>query len=143
MKPKNSKSAPPQTVKMALTPAPSETSHMANRALKANIQSPVLSSINDFELENVDTSQDEMAPPTTLKQIDKMFKKSLKYTSDYITTSLTKEIRDLGQRMSALEIRVDDVENCTLNYSTEIDNLKEENTILQTRLEDYENHPGN
>lgn len=86
------------------------------------------------------TLHKEVSPHVTLEQIEQLFQISLKATSDYITTSLTREIRELGQRTSALEIRVDNLEKYTTNFSPEIDNIKEENVILQTRLEDYQNH---
>lgn len=112
---------------------------MDDKILKPQTKSQLLSGKNVTKLENIEfTSQDDVTPPVTLKQIENLFKKSLKNISDHITNSFTKEIRELGQRMSELEIRVDDMENYTLNYSKETENLKEQNAVLQTRLEDYE-----
>lgn len=91
------------------------------------------------KMENCDKILQDLPPQITLEQIELLLQKSLKVTSDYITTSLTKEIRDLGKRTSALELRADVLEKCTADFSSEIDNLKEENLTLQTRLEDYEN----
>lgn len=42
--------------------------------------------------------------------------------------------------MSELEARVADMGKYTVNYTAEIENLKDENLMLQTRLENYENH---
>ena len=68
-----------------------------------------------------------------------MLQKTLKQTSDHITNSLTKEIRELGTRIANLETRIEDIENFTQDQNTEIENLKEENLVLQSRLEDFEN----
>lgn len=43
------------------------------------------------------------------------------------------------QRTSGLEVRMDEIENHTQLYTTELENLKEENLVLQSRLEDQEN----
>lgn len=84
-----------------------------------------------------DSPQNEITSPVTLKQLEKMLQKALKSTSDHITTNLTKEIRELGQRLSTLETIVDDLEINNVENYNEIDNLKEENATLQTSLEDY------
>lgn len=68
-----------------------------------------------------------------------MLQKALKQTSDYITESLTKDICKLGQCTSDLEIRVDDIKTNVLSHDNELETLREENLILQTRLEDFEN----
>lgn len=68
-----------------------------------------------------------------------MHHKALRQTSDHITNSLTKEIRELGNRTEALEFRVDEIENSAQDYMVELENLKEENLTLQSKLEDYEN----
>ena len=68
-----------------------------------------------------------------------MLQKALKQTSKHITESLTKEIRELGQRTSDLENRVEDVETNVQSHVCELENLKEENLTLQMRLEDFEN----
>lgn len=69
-----------------------------------------------------------------------MLQKALKQTPEHITSSLTKEIRELENRTAALEHRVDEIEKSAQDYMTEIKHLIEENLTLQTRLEDYENH---
>lgn len=61
------------------------------------------------------------------KQFDWMLQKALKQTSDHITDKLTHEIRELGQRTAELEGRVDELENHTQIYTTEFENIKEEN----------------
>lgn len=73
------------------------------------------------------------------KQFERMLQKALKQTSDHITDKLTHEIRELGQRTAELEVRVDDLENHTQDYLAEFENLKEENAVLQSRLEAQEN----
>lgn len=50
-----------------------------------------------------------------------------------------REIRELGQRTAELEVRVDELENYARIYMAELENLKEENMILQSWLEDQEN----
>lgn len=86
-----------------------------------------------------DISQDSLTPPALLKQFEQMLHKALKQTSEHITNSLTKEIRELGNRTATLELKVENMENTVQDFMTEIDNLKEENLTLQTRLEDFEN----
>lgn len=83
--------------------------------------------------------QASSASPVILLQFEKMLHKALKQTSDQITKSLTKEIRELGNRTAALEIKMDEIEITTQENITELEQLKEENLILQTKLEDYEN----
>lgn len=128
---------------MAPLQSASGTSSCTDTNLKTNSTSHTLSYDSEIHCENLeDSPEDEIASPVMLKQIENMLQKALKRTSDHITTNLTKKIRELGQRLSTLETRVDDIENNTVNTVncyTEIDNLGEEN-ILQTRLEDYENH---
>lgn len=68
-----------------------------------------------------------------------MLQKALKQTSDHITDKLTKEIREVGQRTADLELRVDEIDNFTQNYMSEMKVLKEENLTLQNCLEDQEN----
>lgn len=59
-----------------------------------------------------------VAPPALLKQIEHMLNKALKQTLDHITDSLTREIRELGNRTAELEIRVDQLENTSLHGRT-------------------------
>lgn len=85
------------------------------------------------------SSQDSPAPSALLGQFEKMLHKALRQTVEHITNSLTKEIRELGNRTEVLELRVDEMENSAQDYMAELENLKEENVILPSRLEDYEN----
>lgn len=73
------------------------------------------------------------------KQFEQMLQKALKQTSDHITDKLTREIKELGQRTAELEVRVDDLVNHTQDYMAEFENLKEENSMLLSCLEDQEN----
>lgn len=86
-----------------------------------------------------DTSQNLQIAPAILKQFEHMLHKALKQTSEQITTNLTREIRELGNRTAALELKMDDLENATQEHNTAMENLREENPILQTKLEDQEN----
>lgn len=85
------------------------------------------------------SSQDFSAPPALMKPFERMLNKALKQTSEHITNSLTKEIREIGNRAAALELKMDEIENTAQDFMTESENIKEENSILQSRLEDYEN----
>lgn len=67
-----------------------------------------------------------------------MLHKALKQTSEKIINSLTKEIRELGNRTAALELKMDEIENTTQEHMADMENLKEENLMLQSKLEDYE-----
>lgn len=51
-----------------------------------------------------------------------MLQKALKQTSEHITSSFTKEIREIGVRTAALEIRVDELEISAQNNMSEIEN---------------------
>lgn len=84
-------------------------------------------------------SSKSVVQSTMFKQFEHMLQKALEQTSDHITDKLTKEIRELGQRTAELEVRVDEIENHTRQYTSELDNLKDENLLLQSRLEDQEN----
>lgn len=72
------------------------------------------------------------------KQFERMLQKALKQTSDHITDKLIPEI-EFGQWTAELEVRVDGLENHTHDYIAEFVNIKEENLVLQSRLEDQEN----
>lgn len=85
------------------------------------------------------SQQNSDIPSNILKQFEKMLHKALQQTSEQITSNLTREIRELGRRTEALEMKMEDIENSTQDAFSEIDILKEENIILQNRLEDYEN----
>ena len=78
-------------------------------------------------------------PSELLSQFEKMLNKALKRTSEQITTSLTKEIRDLGCRTETLEAKMDEIEIYTQDCQSELDALKEENLVLHSKLEDFEN----
>ena len=84
-------------------------------------------------------SQGSAVPSELMKQFERMLHKALKNTSDQITASLTKEIREIGYRTEALETKVEEIEMYTQDCLSEIDSLKEENATLQNRLEDFEN----
>lgn len=45
----------------------------------------------------------------------------------------------MGHHTAALELKVEEMENSAQDYMSEIDFLKEENFMLQNKLEDYEN----
>lgn len=96
-------------------------------ALKANTQELTNSDEKDWDTVcREESSQREHISPARLNQIGKMFQKALKHTSKHITNNLTKEVREVGHRLSELETRVDDMKNYTLNYTVEIENLKDE-----------------
>lgn len=86
-----------------------------------------------------DATQNSSAAPALLNQFERMLHKALKQTSEQITNSLSKEIRELGNRTATLELKVDETENTTQEHMAEMDTLKEENVMLQSRLENYEN----
>lgn len=73
------------------------------------------------------------------KQFERMLQRALKQTSDQITDKLIREIKELGHRTAELEGKVDELENHTQDYTAEMENLKEQNLVLQTQLEDQEN----
>lgn len=64
-----------------------------------------------------------------------MLQKALKQTAEYIT----REIRELGTRTDVLENKFEVMELSVQDTMKEIENLKEENFTVQSRLEDYEN----
>ena len=84
-------------------------------------------------------TQGTAVPNSIMRQFEKMLHKALQNTSDQITTKLTKEIRELGNRTDALESKVDEIEIFTQDCISEIENLKEENLTLQSKLEEFEN----
>lgn len=53
--------------------------------------------------------------------MSKCYIKHLKLTSEHITASLTKEMRELGNHTAALELRVDEIEN---SVQAEMENLR-------------------
>lgn len=117
----------------AVTSQPS-TSHTA-KPLKLNTNTIDFSGESD-----TDIGDSQTALQTDLfKKFERILQKALKQTSDHITDKLTREIRDLGQRTAELEIRMDDLESQTQQHESEFMNLKEENAVLQSRLEDQEN----
>lgn len=74
-----------------------------------------------------------------LQRFDKILQKALKTTSKQITDHLTKEIRELGQRTSDLEQRMDEVDLSLVSHDKELNALKEDNLSLTAKLEDMEN----
>lgn len=131
-------------VRAAAKMAPS-TSHSTSERSNTQTQKETLlhaessgeSDIEQFPSQN--SPHELVASPVPLKQFERMLQRALKQTSEHITSSLTKEIREIGARTAALEIRVDEVEISAQNNMSEIENLKEENVILQSKLEDFEN----
>lgn len=67
------------------------------------------------------------------KQFELMLQKALKQTSDHITDKLTREIIELGQRTTELEVRVDEIKNHSQHCLSQFVNLKEENLVLQSQ----------
>lgn len=61
-----------------------------------------------------------------------MLTRALKQTSDHITDRLSHGIRELGQRITDLEQRTDELDVL-------IQALREENLTLQSHLKDFEN----
>ena len=106
----------------------------------ASLNTTVSDSEEDDNVTNPTAICHSTAVPTSLlRQFEKMLHKALQTTSDQITNSLTKEIRELGGRTEVLETKMDDLEAYTQDCVSEIDTLKEENLILQNRLEEFEN----
>ena len=137
--------------KVANTSATSATSEVrtagkgkriTTKLMKPAISLSPLSSDREHE-ELSDTSQaaasSTAVPSELIQQFERMLKKALKRTSDQITSSLTKEIRDLGSRTETLETKMEELEIYTQDYQSELETLKEENMALQTKLEDFEN----
>lgn len=83
--------------------------------------------------------QSGMSQSDFLKLMETMLHKALKTTSDQITNRLSWEIRELGQRTADLETRVDDIELTLQEQAQEQIALREENSMLLSRLEDAEN----
>lgn len=118
--------------------ASSTSAHSTKQKLK--LIQPISSGDSDSELTISHTpSQESTSPQSILNQFEKMLHKALKQTSEQISNNLTKEIRDMGPRTAALELKVEEMENSAQDYMSEIDLLKEENFMLQNKLEDYEN----
>lgn len=121
------------TAKMAPTPPSYTVPVWSHRHKLTQLESPA-----DSEEEQTG-SQSSSAASDILKQFEKMLNKALKQTSEQITSRLTKEIRELGNRTAALELKVDEIEITAQETMTERQNLKEENVMLQSKLEDFEN----
>lgn len=129
-------------VKLAPVPSVSSASGIitSESRRKTKLSQQISSDESDTELFlSQKSSQEPAVTPNLIKQFEKMLHKALKITSEQITNNLTKEIRELGNRTAALEIKTEELENTTQEFMTEIDLLKEENIILQNKLEDYEN----
>lgn len=115
--------------KMALIPSSSKASALSKKHQPIQTASPGES---DSEINDIQSIlQDSAASPALLRQFEKMLNKALRQTSEHITKSLKKEIRELGSHTEALETRVDEIEITTQEYMYELDNLKEENIALQ------------
>ena len=117
---------------------------MKRATLSAKLMAAQCNLGTDSEEEEVEdilsaNKQDSTIPSALLKQFERMLHKALKITSDQITASLTKEIREIGNRTEVLEPKLDETETYTQECMTELDMLKEENEILQNRQEDFEN----
>lgn len=132
-------------VKMALPPSSYTASvrshrHKMTQPDRHKMTQPDSPADSESELfTSQDTSQNLQIAPAILKQFEHMLHKALKQTSEQITTNLTREIRELGNRTAALELKMDDLENATQEHNTAMENLREENLMLQTKLEDQEN----
>lgn len=114
----------------------SERSHKEKQP-SVQITSPDDSDIELFPSQ--DSSKNVSTSPVPLKQFERMLQKALKQTAEHITSSLTREIRELGTRTDVLENKFEVMELSVQDTMKEIENLKEENFTLQSRLEDYEN----
>lgn len=113
---------PQDAAKVALTPASHGTSarpHIQKQKL-LQTESPGESDIELFPSQN--SPHESAASPVPLKQFECMLQKALKQTSEHITSSFTKEIREIGARTAALEIRVDELEISAQNNMSEIEN---------------------
>lgn len=147
---KDKKSAP--TIKEALekasaklTPGPASQKSHTSRNRSPAYSSPASGDEEDLE-DGYDSQRSHKHPrtprqqPATIEQFESMLNRALKETSRQITEKLTKEIRELGTRTSDLENRTDDLEAKVDQLFCEIENLREENKQLISRLEDAENH---
>lgn len=130
------KETSPRPLSKMASAAPSQ--HSTQRSLKP-LSHSLKSQESAGESDSDTGSSKSVVQSTMFKQFERMLQKALKQTSDHITDKLTKEIRELGQRTAELEVRVDEIENHTQQYTSELDNLKDENLLLQSRLEDQEN----
>lgn len=119
---------------MAASPSTSQHSSAHKEKLSRKKVQPSASEsfLNDFD-------QPAEIQSDIFQKFEFMLQKALKQTSDHITDKLTREIRELGQRTSELEQRMDDIDNYTEHYGSELATLKEENTALMARLENQEN----
>lgn len=66
------------------------------------------------------SSQESSASPDLIKQVERILQKALKQTSEHIASNLTKEIKELGNCTTALEHRVDEIENSSQDFMTEL-----------------------
>ena len=122
-----------------MAPPPSSVT-ASMRSHRQSLTQPVSPDDSDCDLfTSQDSPQTPQVAPAILKQFEHMLHKALKQTSDQITSNLTREIRELGKRTAALEVKADDFENISLEHTMEIENLKEENLLLHTKIEDREN----
>ena len=85
------------------------------------------------------TLRGDTLQPDLLQQFERMLTRALKNTSDAITDRLTREIREVGHRTTLLEQRTEELELTAGNHSEDLEALREENSSLHSRLEDFEN----
>lgn len=85
------------------------------------------------------TLQNTIPGSDLLSHFERVLQRTLQTTSDTITDRLMQEIHVVACHTSILEQRVDELDVITTNYEEEIGTLREENSSLRTRLEDFEN----
>ncbi|OCT57869.1 hypothetical protein XELAEV_18002959mg, partial [Xenopus laevis] len=80
-----------------------------------------------------------------MEQFKIMLRTELDITTKRITTSLSKEIKEISKRTDTLEHRLDDATTVLEGHETEIDSLCYQLQELQDKMEDMENrsHRGN
>ncbi|XP_073462121.1 vomeronasal type-2 receptor 26-like [Aquarana catesbeiana] len=131
----NKETTPQPSSKMASAVSSQPSTSHKIKPLKIKLNTVDINEESDSDSGN---SQTEFQS-ALFKKFECILQKALKQTSDHITDKLTREIREIGLRTAELEIRVDDIESQTQHYISEFKNLKEENVLLQSRLEDQEN----
>lgn len=98
---KNSRETLPRAMsKMAPPPSPHTSSSRAAKQRQKQQPQDYIEYTASSQTAVMDTLH-----PNIIKQFEKMLQKALKQTSKHITESLTKEIRELGQRTSDLSRR--------------------------------------
>lgn len=117
--------------------AVSSQSHSPHKAKPLKLTANTTEATEDSDSDSGDSQMESHS--VLFEKFEHILQKALKQTSDHITDKLTREIRELGFRTADLEIRMDDIESQSQHFTSEFKNLKEENVILQSRLEDQEN----